>query len=174
MSRDEHNEPAPSANVESAGNSAGTQRADSGSAAIISQVLRMVRKLRERQEEIAKKRGITLLQYLAIQMLRRDGNLNVTQLAEKLQLKHSTVSKLVDRMERDRLLIRVQSSDDRRASKLRLTELALERVDGLSLSVADFSKRLLGYLTPKEQTQLVTLLAKLSIGFKTELDKLNG
>ncbi len=150
------------------------RRPDSGGSMILDQVLRMVRTLRDRQEELAQKRGITLLQYLAIQVLRRDGNLNVTQLADKLRLKHSTVSKLVDRMERDRLLIRIQSAEDRRASKLRLTELALERVDGLSLSVADFSKRLLGYLTPKEQAQLIGLVAKLSIGFKTELDKLKS
>lgn len=150
------------------------QRPISGPEQMLDQVLRMIRTLRRRQEELAGRRGITLLQYSAIQSLRRDGTMNVTQLAAKLRLKHSTVSKLVDRMERDQLLIRMQSADDRRSYKLRLTEQALERVEGLSFSVADFSRRLMGYLSPAEQAQLFKLVTKLGIGFRKELDRLSA
>ncbi len=138
---------------------------------ILDQLFRLARALRRRQDEIAKARGITLLQYSAIQVLRREGPLTVTELAKKLHLKHSTISKLVDRMERDRLLIRVQSSGDRRAFRLRLTELALERVEGLSLSVTDFTRRLMGHLEPAEQAQLVTIAMKLAAGFRKELER---
>lgn len=139
---------------------------------VLDQLLKLARSLRRRQDEIARKRGLTLLQYSAIQMLRREGPLTVTELSKRLHLKHSTVSKLVDRMERDRLLIRVQSSGDRRAFRLRLTESALERVEGLSLSVTDFAWRVMGYLDPKEQAQLLAIAMKLASGFRKELDRL--
>ena len=148
------------------------RRPEAAPVPMLDQIVTLFRKLRERQEEIAKRRGLTFLQYLAIQVLCHKGSMNVTQLAEELHIKHSTVSKLVDRMERDRLLIRVQGSDDRRISKLRLTERALERVEGLSLSIADFSQRLMGYLSAAEQQQLFVLLGKLRGAFEKELDRL--
>lgn len=148
------------------------REASTGIDLILDQALKLARKFRRRQDEIARKRGITLLQYSAIQVLRREGPLTVTELAGRLHLKHSTVSKLVDRMERDRLAVRVQSSEDRRASRLRLTELALERVEGLTLSAADFAGRVIARLTPKEQAQLMAIALKLAAGFKKELERL--
>lgn len=147
-------------------------RGPSGPEQLLEQITRMIGALRKRQAELVGERGLTLLQYSAIQALRKHGTMNLTQLAEKLRLKHSTVSKLVDRMERDQLLVRVQSTEDRRSCKLRLTDRALDRVEGLSFSVADFLGRLMRYLEPTEQAQLFKLVAKLANGFYKELGQI--
>ncbi|MEW6776318.1 MAG: MarR family transcriptional regulator, partial [Bdellovibrionota bacterium] len=139
---------------------------------ILLSAARMLQDVRRHQEELVKKRGVTLLQYTAIQALRRNEPLTVMQLAEKLRLKHSTVSKLVDRMERDRLLVRIQNAEDLRSCKLRLTDKAVDAVQGLSLSMMEFLGRVLGVLTPKEQVDLARLVLKVSGSFQKELGRL--
>lgn len=66
--------------------------------------------------------GITRVQWIALYYLGKYQGINQKELAEKMNIKDSTVARLIDRMEKDGLVKRLKNPDDRRAIKLMLTE----------------------------------------------------
>lgn len=66
--------------------------------------------------------GVTRIQWIAMFYLNQYGELNQRELGIHMNIKDSTVVRLIDRMERDGLIERVRSSFDRRVSNLTLTE----------------------------------------------------
>ena len=127
---------------------------------ILARMVGLIAEVRRRQSAVTKQYGVTMLQHAAIHAVREQGPLNITGLAEQLRLNQSTVSSLVDRMERDGLMRRVQSSSDRRAVSLRLTEKAEQIAEGVEISPFDFFKNLLRPLSSAELSQLAKLLKK--------------
>lgn len=141
---------------------------------ILGRVVRVVAEIRRRQAAVTQRHGVTMLQYTAIQMLRRHGALNITELARRLHLYQSTVSALVDRMERDGLLRRVQSSRDRRAVRLRLTERADAIAETLCISPYELFKGLVRALDSRERTELAHLVERLETLLIGELGRLDA
>jgi len=130
---------------------------------VLNAVVRLVADVRRRQAAITQEHGVTMLQSQAIHALRQQGPLNITQLAQALHLNQSTVSSLADRMERDGLVRRVQSSQDRRSVKLRLTEKSDDIAVQLPVSPLGFFRDLLAQaLSAEEQATLARLLQKIS------------
>ena len=128
---------------------------------MLSRLVRMISEVRKRQSAITHDHGVTMLQATAIHALRKNGPINITQLAGKLHLNQSTVSSLVDRMERDGLVRRIQSSTDRRSVKLRLTDKADQIAERVNVSPFTFFKWLLRELSAEERGQLAGILEKL-------------
>ena len=67
-------------------------------------------------------KGITRVQWIAMYYLDKFNSLSQMELAEKLDIKPSSVVRLMDRMERDGLVQRVKNPEDRRAHNLILTD----------------------------------------------------
>ncbi|WP_074042183.1 MarR family winged helix-turn-helix transcriptional regulator [Desnuesiella massiliensis] len=67
-------------------------------------------------------KGITRVQWIAMYYLDKFTSLSQMELAEKLDIKPSSVVRLMDRMERDGLVQRVKNPEDRRAHNLILTD----------------------------------------------------
>lgn len=74
----------------------------------------------------SEKSGITGIQFYAMKIMRREEQIGVTDLAEKMQLGPSTVSGVVDRLVKSELVERHRSLDDRRSVSLILTEKGKE------------------------------------------------
>lgn len=68
------------------------------------------------------KKGVTRIQWIALYYIGKNGTLNQNELASYMDIKGSTVARLIDRMERDELVCRVKDENDRRATILSLTE----------------------------------------------------
>jgi len=85
-----------------------------------------LRRFLRRSGEISTRNGLTPRYHLLLLMIKgsRDGKeqSTVTELAERLQLTQSTVTQLVQRAERDGLLLREASASDGRVVYLRLSE----------------------------------------------------
>ena len=114
-------------------------------------------------QQVVPKR-LTVVQFNALSHLKwygGDSGMTISELGEHLGLAHSTVSGLVDRLERDGWIIRRKSDSDRRRSQVQLTvqsdQLFQERVE----SATDFWQQTVGQLTPEEQTQLIESLQRL-------------
>ena len=137
-------------------------------------LVRIVAEARRRQHALSRHFGVTVLQYTAIHILRLAGPLNITRLAEVLHLNQSTVSSLVDRMERDGLVRKLQSSKDRRSVRLRLTDRADELADRIGLSPFDLVDRVLAVLSSDEQRQFAGMLEKLERAMFEELGSLDN
>jgi MarR family transcriptional regulator, organic hydroperoxide resistance regulator len=115
-------------------------------------------------QEVVPKR-LTIVQFNALQHLHWYGGkagMTISELGEHLGLAHSTVSGLVDRLERDNWIIRRKCDEDRRRSRVHLTEQSKqffqERVD----SATDFWRQTMGQLTPEEQDGLIRSLQRLT------------
>lgn len=77
--------------------------------------------IKRRGREILSDYPLTPPQFNALLALRHMGNPTMSQLCDHLALASSTVTDLVDRMERSELVERIRDSEDRRVIRLRVT-----------------------------------------------------
>ena len=75
------------------------------------------------------KTELTFPQRMLMGIIARFGNLSVKQLSEKMELSHSTISGIIDRLERKGLVARSQDPDDRRFTKVILSEEVKQRME---------------------------------------------
>ncbi|WP_040215264.1 MarR family winged helix-turn-helix transcriptional regulator [Clostridium polynesiense] len=80
------------------------------------------RKLSEAFNNRLLAKGITRVQWIALYYLDKHESLSQMELADKLNIKPSTVVRLMDRMERDELVQRVQNPKDRRSYNVIFTD----------------------------------------------------
>lgn len=94
-------------------------------------------RLLRRISSIIKRRGrdiltdfkITPPQFNALLVLRKNGEMTIGELGEKMYLACSTATDLVDRMERNGLVSRVRDTKDRRVIRVRVLEKGNQMVD---------------------------------------------
>jgi DNA-binding MarR family transcriptional regulator len=84
-----------------------------------------------------------------------------SDLAHALVLTAGGVSQRLDRLERDSLIRRIVSEDDRRVVWVQLTKRGLRLLDDLMFEYMAHEERLLGGLDHRERSQLSSLLLKL-------------
>ena len=89
---------------------------------------RITRAIDLRSKELLKRTGLTAPQLAVLQTLRRQGALSGRAVAEAVSLSQPTVTSILDRLERDGLVVRKRSEADRRVVHVRLTESGRERV----------------------------------------------
>lgn len=65
---------------------------------------------------------ITSPQFIALQWLIDEGDLTIGELSNKISLAFSTTTDLVDRMERNELVVRIRDLNDRRVVRIRVLE----------------------------------------------------
>ena len=75
--------------------------------------------------------GVTRVQWIAMYYLLKHGDLSQKELGEKMDIKESTVARLLDRMEEEGLIIRTQVKEDRRVKYIVLTPKGRERIEEL-------------------------------------------
>ncbi len=99
-----------------------------------------LRRFLRRTEKIARRSGLTPQRYLLLLMVRGapdgSGRSTVTELAERMQLAHSTVTELVSRAEEAGLIEREQSQTDARVAHLRLSDEGERRLNEAFTSLA--------------------------------------
>lgn len=66
--------------------------------------------------------GMTRVQWMAMYYLLKHGPLNQSELAEKMDVKNSTIARLADRMQKEGLIRREKDAADRRITYLNLTD----------------------------------------------------
>lgn len=84
----------------------------------------LFRALHRGLESQAIKDGSTLPQRIVMGQLVRHGDMSVKELSQKVGLSHSTISGIVDRLERKGLVKRSRDQQDRRITKVTITDSA--------------------------------------------------
>ena len=107
--------------------------------------------------------GISPVQLHALSVL-AGGDLRMRELARRLGLAASTVTRLVDRLEAAGLAERRSERPDRRTVLVGLTTGGREALDAVVTRLRSLAGDLLARLTPHEQRELLRLLAKLGDG----------
>lgn len=108
------------------------------------------KKMADAFNERLKPLGITRVQWTALYYLGKYDGISQKELAEKMNIKSSTVVRLIDRMENDNLVIRLEDPEDRRAIKLALTEKGKELRERFLPEGENMSKIFANGLTDEE------------------------
>ncbi len=104
------------------------------------------------------KLNLTFPQAVAMSMLGNEGPMPISRLAELTGSANSTISGIVDRLERLDLAKRTRSEMDHRVIYVEATEKYQELKAKAETGVNEYFDRLLGTLTPEERDQIGTAL----------------
>lgn len=112
--------------------------------------------------------GLTLTELRILRALSRDGPSPMAKMANELYMTPASITSLVDKLEAEKLVERVRSSDDRRVVKVRATAKGEDALDkGLKL-YRRFMGRALESLSKDEVSELIALLTKVGRAAESE------
>ena len=112
------------------------------------------------RERLAKY-GLSQPQFFLLIALYEEDDILITRLAEKVALDKSTLTGILDRLERDGLITRQATPNDRRALYIRLTERSRLLRDDLTNIYNDTNQQFLSRLTDYEREVFDNILDKL-------------
>ncbi|KGR76851.1 MarR family winged helix-turn-helix transcriptional regulator [Ureibacillus sinduriensis] len=78
--------------------------------------------IKQKGREILSNYTITPPQFVALQWLHESGDMTIGELSNKMYLAFSTTTDLVDRMEKNELVVRIRDEQDRRVVHIHLLE----------------------------------------------------
>ncbi len=113
--------------------------------------------------------NLSTSQYAALQILHNTQSLRLSDIGERLLLDKSTITRLIDRLERLDLVRRLPDPLDLRVLRVVLTPQGASLRETASAAHANSLARRMNALTDDDQKQLYTLLDKLSVGLRADL-----
>jgi MarR family transcriptional regulator, organic hydroperoxide resistance regulator len=118
---------------------------------------------------VAELHGLTGSQLLVLKLLEPRGQVSLSALSEEIRAKNSTVTGIVDRMERDGLVVRRRSGDDRRVVNIELTAKGKKLASDVKADPKHLFRALLSELPPKDAAELERIMTKLVTRARTLL-----
>jgi len=113
------------------------------------------RAMRQPVEEEAARAGITLPQQNVMRVLVQSDGLNLKELSKQVGLAHATVSGIVDRLEKRGMVVRRQDADDRRFTKITISDAVRREMPGrLRRLMIDPLQNALRRATPAERRMI--------------------
>lgn len=111
-------------------------------------LLRTADQLQWRAAEMLKPHGLSPTQYSALRILRGAGaeGLGCSEMAERMIHRDPDITRLLDRLQRRRLIMRGRGQKDRRVIKTRITPAGLDLLKRMDGEVEEFHRGLLGHL----------------------------
>ncbi|MBV6642465.1 MAG: MarR family transcriptional regulator [Cyclobacteriaceae bacterium] len=118
--------------------------------------------LNTRQTRLFKEYGLTMPQYNVLRILRgqHPKPATVNLLIDRMLDKSSNASRIVDKLEAKKLVIRKQCSNDRRAVDVLISDAGLQLLEQIDAKLDKWENQLIG-LSEEECGQLNVLLDKL-------------
>src|SRR5688500_2610198 len=104
--------------------------------------------------------GLTGPQLTVIKMLESLGDISLSSLSERIRAQNSTVTGIIDRMEREGLVRRERSTSDRRVVYIRLTEKGARLARQIQVEPMEMFRDALESLTPGDVRDLLRILTK--------------
>jgi MarR family 2-MHQ and catechol resistance regulon transcriptional repressor len=111
--------------------------------------------------ENIKKYNLTRPQFCVVECLGHNGEMTLTALSSKLLVTGGNMTLVVDNLEKEGLVERVRSKEDRRTINVKLTDKGAHLFSSVFKKHAQFITKNFQVLSEKEQVQLSKLLKKL-------------
>lgn len=146
---------------------------DPSLAAVIMDVIPLVRSCIRSEMRSSRTPGLSLLQFRALIYLYRHKNVSLSELAEHINLKLPSTSKLIDALVERGLVVRRDSAQDRRRISLKLSANGLDELTRTRDSAEERLSMLLADLNPEQQSGIIeslTLLKSLFTGLSNPED----
>lgn len=147
----------------------GTGRADLD--AILTGLVALYTDNRRLTKVVASRAKLTGPQLVVVKLLEQVGAMSLSELSEAMRSGNSTVTGIALRMEREGLVRRSRSEEDRRVVKLTLTAKGRRVADEVPSEPIGIYRRALATLTPEEAKLLLHMLGKVTAAVRAIVDK---
>jgi MarR family transcriptional regulator, organic hydroperoxide resistance regulator len=117
--------------------------------------------IKQKGREILSNYTITPPQFIALQWLFEEGDMTIGELSNKMYLAFSTTTDLVDRMEKNELVVRVKNPNDRRVVQIHLLDEGKRIIDEVIKKRQLYLQDVLVNFSDEEIVTLKENLAKL-------------
>lgn len=124
--------------------------------------------IKQKGREILSNYTITPPQFVALQWLFEEGDMTIGELSNKMFLACSTTTDLVDRMEKNKLVLRVKDPNDRRVVRIHLLEEGERIIDEVIKKRQVYLQEVLVNFSSEEVILLKNNLMKLHQEMKEE------
>jgi DNA-binding MarR family transcriptional regulator len=108
-------------------------------------------------KELARRAELT-----GVKMLETVGELSLSDLSDRIRAQNSTVTGIIDRMEREGLVVRARSTEDKRVVRIRLTDKGERIAREIPIEPMEIFRSALAGLTLAETRDLLRILTKLA------------
>jgi DNA-binding MarR family transcriptional regulator len=129
---------------------------------ILEAILYLYTESRRVTKELARQVDLTGPQLTVLKMLEGLGDLSLSELSERIRAQNSTVTGIIDRMERESLVVRARSTEDRRVVKIRLTEKGAKIARAIAVEPMEIFRGALDSLSAGETRELLKILTKIA------------
>ena len=113
-------------------------------------------------KELAKRADLTGPQLTVVKLLETFGDLSLSELSDRIRAQNSTVTGIIDRMEREGLVKRERSKEDRRVVHIRLTGKGAELARDIPVEPMEILRQAIMSLSASEGRELVKISTKLA------------
>ncbi len=113
-------------------------------------------------KELARRAQLTGPQLTVVKILETIGDLSLSELSDKIRAQNSTVTGIIDRMEREGLVQRLRSTEDRRVVHIRLTEKGAKLASEIPVEPMEIFRSALESLSAQEIRDLMKILSKVA------------
>jgi MarR family 2-MHQ and catechol resistance regulon transcriptional repressor len=116
------------------------------------------------------KYGLTPPQFSIFESLGHLGPMRICEIGAKKLMTGGNMTVVIDNLEKQGLVERIRSTEDRRSTIIQLTDKGKQLFDNVFVQHAQYVEELLWSVLPEEEmTQLSGLLKKLGVGLKSRL-----
>ena len=113
-------------------------------------------------KELAKRADLTGPQLTVVKLLEQVGDLSLSELSDKIRAQNSTVTGIIDRMEREGLVLRERSKEDRRVVHIGLTAKGSALAKEIPVEPMEIFKGALESLSGQEMRDLMRIMTKVA------------
>jgi len=142
--------------------SSGTENVQSDLDRIIEAIVYLYTESRRVTKALARQHGLTGPQVTVLKILEGFGTLSLSELGDRMSAKRSTITGIVDRMERDGLVRRRRSSEDRRVIHLEATDRGAAIADAVPVTAMQIFSSALRSLSEEDRVELMRILGELA------------
>lgn len=129
--------------------------------AIVETIVYLYTESRRLTKQAAREVGLTGPQLTVIKLLDTFGDLSLSSLSERIRAQNSTVTGIIDRMEREGLVLRERSTSDRRVVYIRLTPKGRQLSKDVLVQPMEIFRDVLSTLSRDDTKDLLRILSKL-------------
>lgn len=122
--------------------------------------------IKQKGREMLNSYTITPPQFIALQWLFEHGDMTIGDLSNKMYLAFSTTTDLVDRMEKNELVVRIREEQDRRVVRIKLLKEGERIIEEVIEKRQDYLQNVLTEFSEEEVEQFSFLLEKLHTNMK--------
>lgn len=119
---------------------------------------RAARSMKRALEARLSEHNITATQYIVLEVLREYDGASLSLLGQKLYFDNPTITGIVDRMERDNLVVRRRGAGDRRVINVFLTARGKALAQKTSDVAAAINREAMGSFSPEQEAAFINTL----------------